>query len=764
MALSSSSIAIISLSALLVLPISLPAHDTSAIPPAESIHEQSTANAPEVPAPSPPVTPPLVLFDRLTVTGGPGSVDEIPGSAHYIGKEELQRQSQSDVARVLRTVPGVNIQDEEGYGLRPNIGMRGTGVERSQKITLMEDGVLIAPAPYSAPAAYYFPTIGRMESIEVRKGSSSIRQGPYTTGGALNLISTSVPSDFAAHVNLAAGEDATVRMHASIGDSIGRFGWLIETYQLDTDGFKRLDGGGDTGFELHDYVAKLRYNSPWDARVQQAFELKLGHTTQSGRETYLGISDADFALTPNRRYAASQEDFIDANHEQYQLRHFIQPSASLDVTTTVYRNDFFRNWYKLDSVAGVSVASILDDPETFSTQLAILRGARDDAGSLKLRANRRDYYAQGVQSVVALRRTTTALDHELEIGLRYHQDQEDRFQQDDSWSMIGGRMFLAQEGAPGSNANRIGEASALAFFVQDRMTFGRWSVTPGFRFESIDFTQTDYGRTDARREGTMARVLRNDVRVLIPGIGASYSIAPSLSIFGGVHRGFAPPGPGSDERTRPEESINYESGVRYTGKPMTAQLVAFFNDYENLLGRDTLSSGGGGTGNLFNGGRVEVKGLEASLQSDFRQLTRLPVSLPVRLAYTWTRAVFESSFETSFDDWAPRVEKGDRLPYLPEHQWATGLGVAFDRWSCAVDITYTDSMRTVAGRGATAANERTDSYLLTDLTTSYSILPRLRLFAQVRNLTDETYIAARRPAGVRPGLPRTVLAGVSWDF
>jgi len=705
---------------------------------------------------------PLSYFDQVTVIGSPEEAQQIPGSAHQIAPEELRQQDHSDIHRVLRTVPGVNVQEEDGYGLRPNIGMRGTGVERSSKITLLEDGVLIAPAPYAAPAAYYVPSVGRMETIELRKGSSSIQQGPYTTGGVLNFVSTSIPSQFSGRINLAGGEDGTARLHAHLGDSGSRFGWLVETYQLQTDGFKDLDGGQGTGFELEDYLGKLRLSSSGSARFPQALELKLGYTRHHGDETYLGLTEEDFRSNPFRRYAASQQDLISAEHEQLQLRHFLQLTPRLDLTTTAYRNDFMRNWYKLDSVEGIGIASILEEPSRYAGALAILRGEVDDrGGALRLRNNRRSYYSSGVQSTLTAR-VGARVRHRVEFGARVHQDEEDRFQDDDRYGIVDGEMVLVSRGAPGSNANRIGSADAISLFAEDQVTIGRWMVTPGVRIESIDLTQRDFGRADPERTGTNIVRRRNQLDVVIPGLGVHYRLSPTVGVFAGAHKGFAPPGPGSDEQTEPEESVNFEAGFRRVRGTSNLALVGFFNDYSNLLGKDTASSGGAGTGDLFNGGAVEVSGVEFSYADDFG--TTLEWGIPFRVAYTFTDAEFRSSFETSFEDWAPGVEVGDQLPYLPRHQWGASIGATRDRWGTFLSVSYGDEMRTKPGRGAIPATERTDEFLLLDLSADYRLGFGVKAFAQVRNLTDVTYIAARRPAGLRPGLPRTALLGVEWSF
>ncbi len=726
----------------------------------ETADESTEAAADEVPLAERMQT---VIEERVTVVGAYSDVARIPGSAHVLTELELKKHAYSDIHRILRQIPGVNIQEEDGFGLRPNIGIRGTGVERSQKVTLLEDGVLIAPAPYAAPAAYYTPTSGRMESVEVLKGSAAIRQGPYTNGGAINLISRAIPGDRGGTLDVFAGDHGTAKLDATYGGSYERFGYLLETFQQRSHGFKELDGGGSTGFELSDYLLKLRFNTRGANGPYQELEVKIGRTDQDGDETYLGLTADDFAQTPYRRYAGSREDRISTEHDQVQLRYFVYLGDRFDWTTTVYRNGYFRNWYKNESVMGVSNATVLADPLAYATQLGVLRGDLDSSGgALKLRNNRRDYFSQGIQSVLAFEAETGAALHNLEFGVRVHEDEEDRFQEDDEYDMLGGSLELTRLGTPGSQANRIGRAEALAFFLEDRIEIGRFSVTPGLRYESIDLERLDFGQADPERTGDALKTRSNEVDVLIPGLGLSFELCQDWHVFGGVHRGFSPPGPSSTEDVEPEESVSYELGTRYRRGTTTAELVGFLNDYSNLLGADTLSTGGTGSGSFFNGGEVGVYGLEAAFATELYRSGNLAVA--VRSTYTYTRGEFRSSFLTSFADWAPEVESGDELPYIPEHQLFVEAGLETDDWSVFLNANLVSEMRTRSGKGAIPEDERIEGHVVFDLSTRYTVASRYKVHLQVRNLTDDAYVASRRPYGLRPGLPRTALVGLSFAF
>ncbi len=706
-----------------------------------------------------------VVQERIMVIGEASAAARLPGSAHYLDRQEGSPQVFDDVHKLLREVPGVNLREEEGFGLRPNIGMRGTGSERSSKITMMEDGVLIAPAPYSAPAAYYFPVMGRMKAVEIRKGSSQIKYGPRSTGGALNLVSKDIPRGFEVDGDLAVSKNTTGRARLAIGSSTPRFGWLLETYQLSTDGFKQLDGGGDTGARIGDYLGKMRFNSSTSASVYQQLELKVGMTSQESNETYLGLTDEDFGRNPLRRYSASRLDRFDSKHEQVQITYLVAPFRRVDITTTAYRNQFHRNWYKLQSVEGTGISEVLEDPGDFVNELAILKGAESQADALAVRANNRRYYSQGIQSVIGVQLDSAVSKHLLEVGIRYHQDQEDRFQHEDGFRMTRGRMVRTRAGAPGSQSNRLGDATALAVFAQDTLQRGRLSVMPGIRFEKIRLVRTDFSGTDPDRTRPTG-IRENEVSALIPGLGFRFDWRTDLSLFGGLHKGFSPPSPGSSEATEFESSLNYEAGLGWTGRGLELQGLGFFNDYANLLGTDTLSSGGSGEGGLFNGGRARVWGAELSGSTDLAGSRLGGIRLPLRFAYTLTEGRFLENFDSDFEPWGS-VSAGDHMPYLARHQLFVGLSLQAPRWRLHLDSSLVGRMRTVAGQGPVPTSESTDAPLLFGLSGEYDLMSEKRavtLFVTVQNLTNQAYIAARRPAGARPGLPRMLMGGIKFHL
>lgn len=702
---------------------------------------------------------PELIVERQSMLSHPMGMEGIPGSAHRVTARSLSKFQLNDISRALRSVPGMNIQEEDGYGLRPNIGIRGTGAERSSKISLMEDGILVAPAPYAAPAAYYFPTVGRIQEIEIRKGSSQIKYGPNTTGGALNLLSTSIPETFSGSATVNRGERENMTLKGHVGTSWKHGGFLLQAFNAQADGYKQLDAGGPTGFDKTDLMAKARINTSRDAAVYQALTVKLLHTDEISNETYLGLTDADFDANPLRRYVGSAEDEMDAGYDQVMLRHLVQPNDALQITTTAYRSTFQRNWYKLDRVGSVSISGLLNDPAAHPDEYAVVTGqATSSPMELSVKANNREYLSRGIQSDVHWQ---VNAEIDVEAGVRIHEDEMDRFQWVDKYTVSPVGMTRTVAGTPGTESNRVETAHANAVYLQPRYISGRVTVQPGLRYESVTISREDFGKNDVARTGVNLSTRENEVSVWIPGIGASFRIADGTTLFGGAHRGFSPPG--SAEGTEAEESINWEIGGRYRSGTLRAEVAVFYNDFSNLLGSDLAAAGGTGSGDQFNGGNADVKGLEVMLAENLGRLTGWRVSIPVAVTYSFTDATFGSSFDSDFGAWGT-VEDGDELPYVARNQGSLDIGVETNRFDVQLQAAYVGQMRTEAGQGDFSPTASTDSHLLLEASAGYSVRDNVRVFAIMRNLTDEVYVAARRPAGLRPGLPRTTILGMTVSF
>ncbi len=705
---------------------------------------------------------PAIVVKKNEKTGEFQIPDNFAGSATYISPKEIEERQTNDIQRIVAQVPGINIQEEDGYGLRPNIGIRGSGNDRSANITLMEDGVLIAPAPYSAPAAYYFPSMGRVKGIEVRKGSSSIKYGPRTTSGALNLITTQIPEFSRGSFTGSLGNYDEKNFNINYGDSAKNYGYVVNFDQQSSDGFKELDGGqtnggsANTGYNLTDFITKFRINTDKNADIYQALEFKVGINDELSHETYVGLDLGDFVNNPYRRYRGSALDNMEAEHRQYELKHYIEPNKKFNLTTTAYYHEFDRNWYKLNKVDGVKLADIFNDTSTYASELSALKG--DGSGTLEVKANKRNYVSQGIQSIANTDiKFSKNHKHNLEYGIRYHADYEDRLQHADDYTIdSSGVIKLSAAGTAGDAGNRVNSTRALSTFIEDEIELGKLTIVLGVRFEHIDLKRKDYNNASDRN--SPADTTKTSEDVIVPGIATSYKLGNDLNIFAGVHKGFAPAAPGNQAES--EESINYEVGTRYrTSNNLFLETVLFFNDYDNLLGEEV-----GSLGDQYNGGAVDVKGLEfaTSYEAKAKILGRL-IKFPLLASYTYTKAEFKTSFTSDLDEWGS-VTSGDEVPYIAPHQLTMAFGTDFDKFSFNLSNKFVSAMRTVAGKGSIAKNEKIASHFITDFVGFYEFKPDQNIFFAIDNIFDKQYAVAARPAGLRPGKPLTARVGFKVNF
>ena len=718
--------------------------------------------------------PKAAQLSPLTVTGIVPDPFELPGSAAVVAGEDFRARGYTNLKQIAATAPGVFVRDEDGFGNFPNISIRGVDGTRSAKVTLMEDGILTAPSPYSAPNAYYSPKSGRMAGIEFLKGSSQVMYGPHTTGGVVNFLSTPIPTEERCFFSrLTAGSYGNLFNQTWLGGvtqtEAGKVGALVELHTQLSDGFRQIDGvGRRSGYTLTEPMIKLSWEP--SGGLRQRFELKVGQTDFDADESYAGLSEADLRARPDRRYASSRFDHHVAEQWRTYLRWSAEPDKSLRLDSALYFNRFDRMWDKLDGITPApGLLSNIGEALVHAPSLALLRGDRvtGNDGSFYTNKALRQHEAYGWQGAVTKRLEAGAVRHELTAGLRIHRDDAGGSNQRTTYAVDDGVIGAGTPGAVSSAGYQ--ETVATAFFIEDSIRTGALTLRPGLRYEHLKMGSTSGAGAYAPTTNAM----------VMGGLGFTYALNAEHALFGGVYRGGSAANPaGYAAGATSESSLGKELGWRGRKGATSWELVAFHTDFHDLIA-PVVGVAGGGLLAVTNGGGAVSYGLEALLRHDLAGGER-GYKVPVYAGLTWTHARFKDIVSSRLGNSAgifAGAENGHDIPYIPAWKLAAGAGLESGPYAGSLDLSYYSSTwgtgynanpRLVDGTSSladpSAIDGRVDGLLTVDLNLRWQCTRTFRVVGGVQNLLDRRAIISRAPLGGRANAPRTLFLGGELAF
>lgn len=689
-----------------------------------------------------------IVVSASRIAGTPEVVERIPGAVEVLDQKLLETARVHTSSEALRKTSGVNVRDEEGFGLRPNIGIRGLNPTRSTKVLLLEDGIPLTYAPYGDNSSYYHPPIDRFETVEVMKGSGQILFGPSTVGGIINYVTRNPPAKPSGSLKLIGGNRDYLNGHFTYGGTWGGTGLLFDLTRKQGEGARE-----NTRFGLTDFNAK----AVTAVGSKQALTFKFNYLDEDSNITYSGLTEAEYRQNP--RQNPFRNDFFYAERFGASLSHALVFSSDVTLTTNFYGSYFRRHWWRQSSNSGERpnrLATVSGgDPDCLS--MADLYATCGNQGRL------RKYHFLGVEPRLHVTHRLFGIRNESDFGFRAHYETQQRRQEN-------GDAPNSRRGLVVENNERRNQA--YSGFAENRFFVGDWIFTPGVRVEHVE-----YQRTNRLADGGRGVTGKTSLTQVVPGFGAAYNPSERLTLFAGLHRGFAPPrtedvinnSTGGVVELDPELSWNYEVGVRTTPADGVRLEATFFRmDYENQIVPASLAGGVGST--LTNGGETLHEGIEFTGRIDTGALRKSAHNFYIRTAYTFLPvSKFIGVRTSSVGGFANVSVSGNRLPYSPEHLLNANIGYAhpsgFDGLLEAVYVgrQFSDDLNTV---NPTANGQRglIPSYTVWNATANYTVeRVRTTFFVTVKNLFDRTYIVDRT-RGLLPSSPRLLQGGMKFRF
>ena len=685
-----------------------------------------------------------ITVPRVDVIGNQEQLLKTPSSATIIEQEELETSHVYTTNEALRKAPGVVVRDEEGFGMRPNIGIRGLNPTRSTKVLLLEDGIPVTYAPYGANESYYHPTIDRFSSIEVLKGASQIKFGPLTAGGVINYITPNAPQEFKGHVSITGGN----RDYLNTKINVGGNGMLFDYTH------KEGDGARDN---THSNIEDVNFKITKALNEDHAITLRANWFTESSQVSYSGITQREYNNFGGEYNPFNHDDF-ETTRYGLSATHDWQINTNAILTTNLYYSYFDRDWWRQQSNTTASNISNSGVPASGCPAFAAARIAGTATNGDNCQGNQgrlRTYNTYGVEP----RLTVAHAWGELEVGAKAHFEDQDRKQKN-------GTSPTARSGTLVENNRR--ETDAYSGFISNRFDIGQFSITPAIRYEHIENTRKN-GRT-----ATVTTPTKGDDTLdeWIPGLAVAYNPNERLTVFAGVHEGFAPPrvedlisNTGGSVDVEVEKSTNWELGFR--AKPtnnFSIEATGFYNDFKNLIAVGSVASNV-----ALSQGEATFAGLELAGQYDFDG------GFYSRLAYTWLPVAEQDApfRQVSNNAIVGGSKDGNRQPYAPKNTLTAALGYKMNNWNLQLEAVhvgkqYSDFAETgdvpTNALGLTGQIGEIASYTIYNAAVNYA-LPEYKttLFLVGKNIFDKDYIVDRT-RGILTGTPALIQVGARYDF
>jgi Fe(3+) dicitrate transport protein len=668
-------------------------------------------------------------LSEVVVVGDLNNLSKIPGSGQVLDKESLESARAFTVNEALRKLPGVNVRDEEGFGLRPNIGLRGLNPTRSTKVTLLQDGVPAAYAPYGDNASYYHPPIDRFERIEVLKGAGQIAFGPQTIGGVINYITPTPPQEFDGFLSLSGGN----RNYFDGKLQLGGKGLLFDYTR------KQGDGARDN---IDSKLNDVNLKGTTSYGENQAFTYNLNAYTEDSTITYSGLTEAELKNF-GVRYNPFKNDEFEGRRYASSIIHSIAFDDST-LTTSVYYSYFDRDWWRqssttTDTQGGAAGTALMN---------ARLAGQAIDVDAHpSIQGRLRDYTTVGIEPRLSVPHNLFGIENEMNMGVKAHFEKQDRKQ-------VNGTSSKARSGTLAEKNLR--ETDAYSTFFMNRFSFDQWSLTPGVRYEYID----------ALRKNRLKGVTGSDsLDQWVPGIGATWNPKDAVTLFAGVHKGFAPPrtediiaGTGTSTDVESEESTNLELGFRTRAEKNHLEATFFRNDFDRLIAVGSIA---GGSTPLAQGEAL-FQGVELSGRYGIES------GLYLRGAYTF---LDEAEQSTAFKEvvggkTVTGSKAGNQQPYAPEHLLTAGLGFERGGLDASVESVFVDEQfANFSNTRDTSVNGQSGtipSHTIWNATINYEVKAwQTTFFVTGKNLFDKEYIVDRT-RGIQVGNPQLIQVGIKY--